>query len=372
MKPLSLDQILRERNTIDPKKATELDNISPRFLKDGAAQLAPLIRHIINLSIGTNIVPEELKHAKVTPLFKKNDRLEVSNYRPISVLSCISKVLEKCVHDQVQKYLISNDLIYEYQSGFRPGYSTESCLVYLTDYIKENIAKGYYVGALLLDVQKAFDCVNHEILCEKIKAIGIDPSWFAAYLSDRNQSVTIKDVSSDPLDITSGVPQGSLLGPLLYLIYSNDMVLSIKHKLLLYADDSVILVCDKNADVVSDALASELENCNSWLIDNKLSLHVGKTECILFGSKRRLKGIDKFTVKYKDCTIVSRDSVKYLGITLDSNLSGEKIVANISAKAIGKLKFLYRYGQVLSSQLRKKKCVSSHTMSLRLLLYFMV
>ena len=224
LKQLSTEKILQELNTLNPQKATGLDNIASRFIKDGASQLAPIVKHIINLSLEKNIVPEELKHAK------KNDRLEVSNYRPISVLSCISKVLKKCVHDQIQTYLTNNDLVYEYQSDFRPGYSTETCLIYLTDFIKENVAKGYLVGALLLDVQKAFDCVNHQILCDKINAIGIDPKWFEAYLSGRKQSVSINGISSDPLNITSGVPQGSLLGPLLYLIYSNDMVLSIKHK----------------------------------------------------------------------------------------------------------------------------------------------
>ena len=272
------------------------------------------------------------------------------------MLSCISKVLAKCVHDQIQKYLIANDIIYEYQTGFRPGYSTETCLVYLTDFIKANIAKGYYVGALLLDVQKAFDCVNHQILCDKINAIGIDSTWFEAYLSGRKQTVTINGISSDPLNITSGVPQGSLLGPLLYLIYSNDMVLSIKHKLLLYADDSVLLVCDKNPEAVSKSLSSELENCNNWLIDNKLSLHVGKTECILFGSKRTLKGVNAFTVNYKGTTITNSSTVKYLGVVLDNNLSGERMVSTVSAKAIGKLKFLYRYGHILSSQIRRKLC----------------
>ena len=144
-----------------------MDHISPRFLKDGAVQLAPILKHVLNLSITQNKVPNDLKQAKVTPLFKKNDKLEVSNYRPISVLNSVSKLLEKCVYDQVQNYLSKHDVIYGYQSGFRPGFSTESCLMYLTDFIKDNISKGLYVGTLLLDVQKAFDSVNHEILCEK-------------------------------------------------------------------------------------------------------------------------------------------------------------------------------------------------------------
>ena len=356
LKPVSTDYVYRELCNINPQKSTGLDQIFPRFLKDGAKQLAPILQHIINLSISKCTVPKDQKHAKVTPLFNKNDKLEVSNYRPISVLNSVSKLLEKCVYDQVQSYLSKHNVIYGYQSGFRPGFSTETCLIYLTDFIKENVSKGLYVGTLLLDVQKAFDSVNHDILCEKIKAIGIDPSWFKSYLSERLQTVTLNGVQSTPMEITCGVPQGSLLGPLLYLIYSNDMEIAVKRKLLLYADDSIILVCHKDPKVISKYLSEELHSVNNWLIDNKLSLHVGKTECILFGSKRKLNRVNDFQVTYRGHIIKGSNSVKYLGVILDQDLSGISMVSKIIPKAIGKLKFLYRYGDCLNTELRRKLC----------------
>ena len=184
--------------------------------------------------------------AMVSPLYKKNDKLEVINYRPISVLTTISKVFEKCVHKQLLQYLIDNNLIYDYQSGFRPHHSTDTCLTYLADTIKASISKGNLVRMMLLDVQKAFDSVDHSILCNKLNAMGVDPTWFSSYLSARQQCVKTNVATSSFDDITSGVPQGSLIGPLLYLCYSNDMHLSVNSELLLYADDSVILVHDRD------------------------------------------------------------------------------------------------------------------------------
>ena len=169
LEPVSVDDVYKELNGLDTRKSTGLDNIPSRFLKEGAEHLAQPIAFIINRSIATYTVPDELKVAKVTPLYKKNSRLEVENYRPISVLPCISKILEKWVYNQLQKYLVDNNIIYKYQSGFRPNNSTDTCLMYLTDLIKSEISKGNYVGMLLLDVQKAFDCVNHEILLKKTK-----------------------------------------------------------------------------------------------------------------------------------------------------------------------------------------------------------
>ena len=199
---------------------------------------------------------------------------------------------------------------------------------------------------------------NHDILCDKIRAIGIDPNWFRSYLSGRKQTVFINGIQSVSLDISCGVPQGSLLGPLLYLIYNNDMVISVKNRLLLYADDSLILVCHKNPNVVSECLADDLDSCNKWLIDNKLSLHVGKTETILFGSKRKLNRVCDFDVKYKNHCIMGVTSVKYLGVMLDQDLSGNSMVSNVIAKALGKLKFPYRQGHFLNSELRKTLCTA--------------
>ena len=218
-------------------------------------------------------MPEEFKHVRITPLYKKKSKLDVSNYRPVSVLNCVSKILEKCIYVQIDNYLTHKGLIYQYQSGFRSGFSTETCLIYLTDFIRSQVSEGKFVGMLLLDVQKAFDSVNHQILCRKLEAMGIDPSWFISYLSNRQQLVYIDGINSNVKQLSCGVPQGSLLGPLLYLCYSNDMETSVQNKLLLYADDSVIISSHKDPEVISHSLSADLKSCNDWLINNKLSLH---------------------------------------------------------------------------------------------------
>ena len=150
---------------------------------------------------------------------------------------------------------------------------------------------------ILLDLQKAFDTVDHQILCNKLKLMGIQSTkWFESYLSNRSQLVSIGKTHSDTSAVTCGVPQGSILGPLLVLCYVNDMVISIDRdcKFLLYADDSTILFSHKDPDQMAHKLGKVLESCSDWLVDNKLSLHLGKTECILFGSERKLKKVKDF------------------------------------------------------------------------------
>ena len=186
--------------------------------------------------------------------------------------------------------------------------------------------------------------------------MGINPDWFRSYLADRRQLVSVDGIFSEFQKITCGVPQGSLLGPLLYLCYSNDMVCSVRNRLLLYADDSVILVSNKDHRIVSQELSSDLQTCNQWLVDNQLSLHVGKTECILFGSHIRLKRVSDFHIKYNDQTINPQDSINYLGVSIDQHVSGDNMVDNLVRKAIGRLKFLYRHSGYLNQTLRRNLC----------------
>lgn len=350
------DFIYKELCNLNSFKSTGLDNIPARFIKDGASALVKPITYLVNLSITSGIVPDELKLARVKPLFKKNSRLEIGNYRPVSILCIISKILEKAVYKQLETHLIDHNLLYQFQSGFRSSYSTDTCLIHLFDHIKKQTSKGLFTGMVMIDLQKAFDTVDHRILCHKLRSMGVqEVKWFESYLTGRKQLVNVNGTESELLNITCGVPQGSILGPLLFLYYVNDMSISIQSdcKLLLYADDSTIIFSHKDPDVISHKLGKELESCSSWLVDNKLSLHLGKTECIIFGPKRKLKKVTNFQIQCNNHIIQSQPKLKYLGIDIDQNLSGEITVNSIIKKVNSRLKFMYRKARCLSTETRK-------------------
>ena len=229
----------------------------------------------------------------------------------------------------------------------------------MSDFVKGEIAKGNYVGMVLLDLRKAFDTVNHDILIEKLRAVGIDScDWFSSYLGGRSQCVEVNGSRSDFLPITCGVPQGSILGPQLFLLYINDMAISLDCHLSLYADDSALFFAGSNPQAIAERLSNELASCHKWLVDNRLSLHIGKTECLLFGTKRRLKRVGEFSVLCEGTVVERVFQVKYLGVFLDCYLSGSPHINSLLRSCMARLAFLYRNSSLLNFQSRKALCSS--------------
>ena len=207
-------------------KAAGIDEISGRFLNDGANILAKPIATICNISISSGLFPSDCKITKLKPLHKKGSKTSPEHFRPISLLPLTSKVIERIVYDQVDNFLLQNNVLYNYQSGLRKNHSTDLCLSFLNDKILKGFDKGFFMGMILIDLQKAFDTISHEILLGKLHAIGFSKrtvAWFKSYLSGRAFKVYINSHFSDLSKIYCGVPQGSVLGPLLFLLYVNDM-----------------------------------------------------------------------------------------------------------------------------------------------------
>ena len=213
------------------------------------------------------MLPDDLKRAKIVPIYKKKAKTEPGNYRSVSVLSIMSNVMERVICEQLNDFIEEHDYLYELQSGFRSSYSSDSCLIHLSDHILKQQDKGQYTGMVILDLQKAFDTVNHKILTSKLRAMGVSQAavnWFVSYLGGRHrvQAVEISGVFSEFRTVTCGVPQGSILGPPLFLIYVNDMKAAVKCKLLLYADDSALLASSSDVSEIEDVLSRELESVN--------------------------------------------------------------------------------------------------------------
>ena len=328
IKPIDPSDVLEELLKLNHKKSAGPDGLTPKLVKQCAYGLYKPLTLIYNKSIETGEYPDQFKLAKVIPLYKEDKRCDPSNYRPISLLNCFDKIFEKLINSQLKAYLKKHNLLYEYQYSFREGYSTELALMALNDFIIKEIDKGNYVLALFIDLKKAFDTVNHFILCEKLEYYGIrghSNVFFKNYLCNRKQYVACNGVKSDIYDIDCGVPQGSVLGPTLFLIYVNDMINCIKNsKLQLFADDTMTSISGKNLTEMFDLMKKDLNNLMTWFSANKLSLHLGKTGYTIFHSKKKSipSGFDEIDI---DGEIIKRKkSVKYLGLTFDEVLSWAK------------------------------------------------
>ena len=358
---ISKEKILNILQNLETNKAAGIDDISGRFLKDGAELLANPISQICNLSIKQSKFPSQCKIAKVTPLFKKGSKTDPKNYRPISLLPIISKIIEKVVHEQTQTFLQRSNLIFRYQSGFRKNFSTDWCLSYLNNKILNGFDSGLFTGMILIDLQKAFDTIDHDILIKKMAFVGFSDetiSWFMSYLSGRHFKVYVNSSLSNLGDVKCGVPQGSILGPLLFLLYINDIPQSIECEILLYADDSCLFFQHKNVSEIKKQLNKDFKNLNDWFLDNKLSIHFGedKTKSILFGSKRRLNNAISLDIEYNNIKIKQYKKVLYLGCILDDHLSGESMAHHVINKINSRLKFLYRQDKFLNKPLRRLLC----------------
>ena len=299
------DEVFKLLKEIDPSKAVGLDNIGGKFLKEGAEELSRPISQLINLSIKNSTFPDQCKIAKLKALYKKGSALEPKNYRPISLLPLLSKLFEKIIHEQTQKYLDENNIIYKYQSGLRPKHSTDTCLSLLNDKILNGMDKGMLTGMILIDLQKAFDTIDHEIFFAKMVHLGFSQdiiAWYKSYLTNRKFLVSIENKLSSPGDLTCGVPQRSILGPLIFLLYVNDMLMAVDCDILLYADDSCLVFTGPDLKTIESKLNQNFESLCNWFVENKLSIHFGeeKTKAIIFGSKKRLKNIGTLDIRRGD------------------------------------------------------------------------
>ena len=282
---------------------------------------------IFNLSLSTGQHPDLFKIAKTVPIYKKGSRLVVSNYRPISLLSNLNKVLEKLVFSRVYKFLEDHKCIYNLQFGFRSKHSINHALIDITESIRQTLDNKGIACGVFVDLQKAFDTVNHTILAHKLNHYGIRGvanDWFSSYLSNRSQFVSILGFESGTKDVEHGVPQGSVLGPLLFLIYINDLHNSIKHsKVYHFADDTNLLNINKSPKKMQKQINSDLKLLYKWLLANKISLNCSKTEIIFFHKPGVPYTDFKFNIKMNGSKINLSNYIKYLGIYLDPTLSGK-------------------------------------------------
>ena len=278
--PTDKEEIANVISSLDSNNASGPNSIPYRILFLLKNEISKQLADLFNLSFMTGVFPSVFKTAKVVPVFKKDSKLDYSNYRPISLLSNIEKILEKLIYKRLYTFLSNNNIIYNLQFGFRKQYSTSHALINITENIRKALDDRKIGYGVFVDFQKAFDTVDHQILLAKLNHYGIhgvSNDWFKSYLSNCNQHVSINGFDSGLTSINCGVPQGSVLGPLLFLLYINDLNQAIKFcKVHHFADDTNLLYLSNSIKKLNKLVNTDLKHLVNWLNANKISLNIKK------------------------------------------------------------------------------------------------
>jgi len=295
-------------------------------------EIAHVLSTLYNDSLKLGQFPSGLKTARVVPIPKTNNSSHPKDFRPISILHTIGKILEKLVHMQYTDYLHDNELMSPTQFGFTKNCNTEHALIHITEHIYKALDENHTCVLLLLDFKKAFDVVPHDILLYKLEMLGATHNtlkWFKSYLTDRSQYVRLENVTSPPAFISHGVPQGSVLGPLLFNIFTNDFHKCHHSIHSQYADDTAILISDCSIQELNNKVNKELQSITTWVEANKLSLNLQKTQYLVISNS---KSNIQLNVKVRDVVINRVPSAKLLGIILDDKLSFKNHINSIVSK----------------------------------------
>lgn len=347
------------------------DIVSPTTMKDNIGIMAPLITEYINHILNTGESHEALKITRIVPIFKSGNPLDTVNYRPINILPALSKVIEMVIYDRMEKFCTKYNLINDNQYGFQKHSGTLSATATLINFLQNGIDDGINTigGCIFIDLKSAFDTIPHTLLLNKLDRYGfrgVTNALLKNYIKDREYYVDIGGTHSEALVNTNpfSVAQGSNLGPLLFLLYIND-IFSVKlhGKLILFADDACIAYVDSNIDNLKQKMQNDIDNIAKWLIENKLTINAKKTKSMII-SQRKSIASNNLNLKIGNIDIVEQvQSYRYLGLTLQSNLSWNEHVSSISKKISGLCGVIRRLGNRVNSRTLLSiyyACVHSH------------
>ena len=345
---ISRTEVLETIRTLQLNKATGPDGISHRLILGAAHSICKPLSILFNLSLRKSQFPSSWKEANVVPLFKKGEHKLPSNYRPISLLSSIGKLMERIVFKHMYNFLHERKLINKYQSGFQPGHSTVFQLTEIYDRISKSLDERKYTCMVFCDISKAFDRVWHKGLLLKLTSYGFKNNflkWLESYLTNRQQRVVLNSSKSAFLPIKSGVPQGSVLGPLLFLLYINDIADNLSSLTRLFADDSSISSSSHNLSVIENELNSDLTKLSKWAKDWLVTFNPNKTDIMLFTNRF----VDIFpNVLFDNKQLQFVDTHKHLGVTLSSDGKWGAHIENLITKCTKMLGILRKLKFILS------------------------